>query len=487
MLFSSMTFLCVFLPIVVVIYSIVNRNAKNHILLLASIIFYAWGEPKYLMIMLINIIICYIFAIKCDKAKSDQKKKIYIAIAIVINLSILGYFKYFNFVLENINAVLSSNYTLLNIVLPVGISFYTFQGVSYLVDVYRGECKAQGNLYKLALYISLFPQLVAGPIVKYRDIYEQIDHREHSFDDVYYGAVRFVIGLAKKVIIANTLGEIADSIFAQNADALNASISWVGIITYSLQIYYDFSGYSDMAIGLSAVFGFRIQENFNYPFASRTISEYWRRWHISMGTWFRDYLFYPVSRALYSSKMSSLLSKRMGRKKGSMVLTVAALAVVWFATGLWHGAGWTFIIWGLINGLFIIFELTTGLNKEKKRPIYVNVALHIYTIFAFLISFVFFRSPDITYALKYLRDMFGFNEDNPAQIYSFSYFNLDVFQVVILILAIVLSAPICRNVITCKKTVIQNIFFSVWIYVLLIMSVSFIAGSTYNPFIYFRF
>ena len=487
MLFSSLTFICVFLPIVCIVYSIVSRNAQNFILLLASIIFYAWGEPKFLLVMLCNILVCYIFAIRCDVAVSEFQKKISILAAIVINLMILGYFKYLNFFIENINALFSSNLSFIKIVLPIGISFYTFQGISYLIDVYRGECSAQKNIYKLALYISLFPQLVAGPIVKYRDIYEQIDNRVHSIDNVYYGLCRFVMGLAKKVIIANSMGEVADAVFAQNADSLTFGQSWLGIITYSLQIYFDFSGYSDMAIGLCAIFGFKIQENFNYPYTSRTVSEYWRRWHISMGTWFRDYLFYPISRFLYSSKISSVFSKRFGKKKASNLLTVMSLAVVWFATGLWHGAGWNFIAWGMINGIFIMFELLTGLNREKNRPIYLNFFFHIYTLMVEIVCFVFFRSPDFAYALQYLRNMLGANFNLENSIYSTNYSQFDVFHIGMFVIAIILCCPFFRGLITCKKNIIQNILFNVWIYILFFISLSFIVGATYNPFIYFKF
>lgn len=303
MLFSSMTFIYVFLPVVCSIYLLVRNELKNHVLLIASLVFYAWGEPKYLAIMIATILINYIFAILIEKADKDVKKetflaifinkKLFLTLCITANLSILCYFKYFNFLAENINLLFKTNVDFIKVIMPIGISFYTFQSISYVMDVYRGE-SAQKDLYKLALYIVLFPQLIAGPIVKYHEISAQIESRSVNFSTLSYGIKRFIIGLSKKMLIANTFGEIADKVFASNPDSFSPQIAWLGAVCYTLQIYFDFSGYSDMAIGLGAIFGFKFPENFNYPYISKTISEFWRRWHISLSSWFREYLYIPL-------------------------------------------------------------------------------------------------------------------------------------------------------------------------------------------------
>ena len=287
-----MSFIFLFLPIVCLIYLCSKKELHNAILLIASIIFYAWGEPKYLAIMLLTIIINYGGAIAIDKYKNN--KKLVLILTITADLSFLFYFKYFNFVLENINRLFSADIRFIEVILPLVISFYTFQAMSYLIDVYRGECNVQKNFYKLALYICLFPQLIAGPIVKYHDIADQIESREVNFEKVQYGVKRFIIGLSKKMLIANTLGAIADKIFVQAPDTFSPLIAWLGAFAYSFQLYFDFSGYSDMAIGLGAIFGFKFMENFNYPYISKSISEFWRRWHISLSTWFKQYVYIPL-------------------------------------------------------------------------------------------------------------------------------------------------------------------------------------------------
>lgn len=376
MLFSTMTFIYVFLPIVCTLYLLIRKELRNHLLLLASLIFYAWGEPKYLLVMLSTIGVNYIFALLIESTKdknsdlsgeqstSNKGLKqhtplICLIIALVINLSILGYFKYFNFLCENINLLFKANIDFIKVVMPIGISFYTFQAISYLVDVYRGDTRAQRNIYKLALFISLFPQLIAGPIVKYHDVNEQIDHRDIDLNDISYGIKRFIIGLSKKMLIANTFGEIADKVFNQDATAVSPGIAWIGAIAYTLQIFFDFSGYSDMAIGLGRIFGFKFKENFNYPYISKTISEFWRRWHISLSTWFKEYLYIPL-----------------GGNRKSPTRTYINLSIVFLATGIWHGAAWNFICWGIWNGLFIVIERFFGLNREKNYKWYQSFMLH---------------------------------------------------------------------------------------------------------------
>lgn len=292
MLFSSMTFVFLFLPIVATLYFLSRRELKNHVLLVASIVFYAWGEPDYLAIMIATIIINWAGALCIEKYR--KKARSILSCTICADLSFLFYFKYFNFVVENINALCSADISLIDVVMPIGISFYTFQAMSYLIDVYRREAQAQRDLAKLALYITLFPQLVAGPIVKYHDVADQISNREESSEKAVYGIKRFIIGLAKKILIANTLGAVADKIFSQPVEQFNALTAWIGAIAYSFQLFYDFSGYSDMAIGLGAIFGFKFLENFNYPYISKSITEFWHRWHISLSTWFKEYLYIPL-------------------------------------------------------------------------------------------------------------------------------------------------------------------------------------------------
>ena len=331
MLFSSMTFIYVFLPIVLLLYLITKKELHNPILLIASIIFYAWGEPKYLAIMLLTIIINYFGAIGVDKFKNH--KKLVLILTIIGNLGFLIYFKYFNFIMENINGLFHTHISALDVIMPIGISFYTFQAMSYLIDVYREEVQPQKDIYKLALYICLFPQLIAGPIVKYHDVAEQITDREVNFEKVDIGVKRFIIGLSKKVLIANTLAVVVDKIFVQDPHNFSHLIAWLGAISYAFQLYFDFSGYSDMAIGLGLIFGFKFMENFNYPFISKSISEYWRRWHISLSSWFRDYLFYPITRALTSSNFANKLNDKIGRKKTSIIFSFLALAPTWALIG----------------------------------------------------------------------------------------------------------------------------------------------------------
>ncbi|MBQ8476228.1 MBOAT family protein, partial [bacterium] len=317
MLFSSMTFIYLFLPVVLVLYFSAKPERRNNILLLASILFYAWGEPKYVVIMLLTILINYFGAILIEKFSSH--KKLLLVLTIACDLSFLIYFKYFNFIIDNVNALSHGSIAPLNIIMPIGISFYTFQALSYVIDTYRGEVRAQKNIYKLALFICLFPQLIAGPILKYHDIEAQIEKRKVEFDKVNKGVKRFIIGLSKKMLIANTMGAIADKIFSQNPDMFSHSIAWLGALTYSLQLYFDFSGYSDMAIGLGLIFGFNFMENFNYPYISKSITEFWRRWHISLSTWFKQYVYIPLG------------GNRLG-----LIRTCQNLGIVFLLTGLWH-------------------------------------------------------------------------------------------------------------------------------------------------------
>ncbi len=466
MLFSSISFIYVFLPAVCFLYLITRKELHNPILLIASIIFYAWGEPRYLAIMLVTIMVNYLGALLIEKY--PLKKKLTLTLTIAANLGFLIYFKYFNFILGNINALLHTNIDFIKVVMPIGISFYTFQAMSYLIDVYRGECKAQKDIYKLALYICLFPQLIAGPIVKYHDVAEQIDSREVNFEKVDIGVKRFIIGLAKKMLIANTMGAIADKIFVQAPDTFTPLIAWIGSFAYSLQLFYDFSGYSDMAIGLGLIFGFRFMENFNYPYISKSITEFWRRWHISLSTWFKQYVYIPL-----------------GGNKISPNRTYINLAVVFFLTGLWHGASWNFIFWGLWNGFFIILEKMTGWHKETDKP-FINFLKHIYTIFIFVLGWVMFRADNMHYAAIYLKNMFGLVKVHDIA-YGISYYG-DTVEILTFIIAVICAMPVFSKILEIKqeRKILRSIV-NIWLIILFILSTAAIAASTYNPFIYFRF
>ena len=464
MLFSSMTFVFMFLPVVCALYLLSNKRFHNPILLAASIIFYAWGEPRYLAIMLLTILINYAGAIAVEKFNSH--KKFWLISTIVVDLGLLIYFKYFNFIIDNINNLFHAHISALDVIMPIGISFYTFQALSYVIDVFRGDCKAQKDVYKLALYICLFPQLIAGPIVKYHDVAEQIEDREVNFDKVNIGVKRFIIGLSKKMLIANTLGAIADKIFTQPADTFSPLVAWLGSISYTLQLYYDFSGYSDMAIGLGLIFGFQFMENFNYPYISKSITEFWRRWHISLSTWFKQYLYIPL-----------------GGNRISKNRTYINLGIVFLLTGVWHGASWNFVFWGLWNGFFIILEKMTGWHNDTDK-VPVKILKHIYTIFVFVLGWVMFRADNMTYAWTYLKNMFGLVPVHDIT-YTMMYY-VDNVEIVTLLAGILCAMPIFKNMIYVENKA-AKLAVNVWLIVLFILSSAAIAASTYNPFIYFRF
>ena len=469
MLFSSMTFIFVFLPIVLLLTLVTKKELHNFILLTASIIFYAWGEPKYLAIMLLTILINYYGAIAVNKFQNH--KKLILILTIIGNLSFLIYFKYFNFLIEIGNQITNLEINTINIIMPIGISFYTFQAMSYLIDVYRKEVEPQKDIYKLALYICLFPQLVAGPIVKYHDISDQIETREINFEKVNLGVKRFIIVLSKKVLIANTLALVVDKIFVLNPDEFSPFIAWIGAISYAFQIYFDFSGYSDMAIGLGLIFGFKFLENFNYPYISKSISEFWRRWHISLSTWFKQYIYITL-----------------GGNKGSKLQTIRNLAVVFLLTGIWHGANWTFVLWGIYNGFFVILEKIINIKEfeQKYTSKIVRFLQHIYCILIFVIGWVLFRSDSIYYAKQYLMNMFGLvhlNKDN--FLYSNSYY-IDNIVIIAFIAALICSIPLFKNMIYVKNKLARSLV-NIWLLALFFLSACFIASGTYNPFIYFRF
>lgn len=468
MLFSSMTFLFVFMPLVMAVYFLSKKEIRNYVLLIASIIFYAWGEPRYLAIMIITILVNYAGAILLDKHYSSRQRLWIVSLTIVLDLSFLFYFKYFNFVVDNINGVLATDFQLLDVIMPIGISFYTFQAMSYLIDVYRREVPAQKDVYKLALYIVLFPQLVAGPIVKYHDVCEQIDNRTIEFKNVIIGFKRFITGLAKKVLIANTLAEVVDKIFAQAPENLTTGVSWLGAVAYCLQLYYDFSGYSDMAIGLGLMFGFRFLENFNYPYISKSITEFWRRWHISLATWFKLYLYIPLG----------------GNRKGA-VRTYWNLFAVFLVTGIWHGAAWSYVVWGIWNGIFIVFERFFGLDKDKNDRWYVSAAKHVYAFFAIVWGMIIFRAESLSYAYEYICRMLHIDVTKHLPDYDYGVNNKFA---IMLIVGLICAMPVCRNLIYIKyEHKVQRTLVNIWLFLLFFWSTISLAASTYNPFIYFRF
>ena len=470
MLFSSMIFLWLFLPIVFISYYLIKKEYRNVLLLIASIIFYAWGGVSYTLIMFSSIIINYIFALLIDKAIEENnklKKKIYLALCVIVNLSILGYFKYTDFAISIINSISGKELIpLKNIVLPIGISFYTFQALSYVIDVYREHNKAQKNIINLALYISFFPQLIAGPIVKYHDIDTQITNRTESLENISYGIKRFIYGLSKKVILANMFALSCDEILKQPIGDIGTALAWVTAILYTLQIYYDFSGYSDMAIGLGHMFGFKFLENFNYPYISKSVQEFWRRWHISLSTWFKEYLYIPL-----------------GGNRKCKYFTYLNLFIVFFATGLWHGASFNFILWGLWHGLFLVIErIFLGKLLEKNKLKFLN---HIYVIFVFVLGWVLFRANDLKHALELYKLMFSYKES----FYTVRYFFYPQTQVCfvfgILFCGLFQSvfpkikAAIFSSKIYVLETIIQ--------FILLSICIMYLVNGTYNPFIYFRF
>ena len=507
MLFSSTVFLFLFLPIVCALYLLVRKELKDYVLLLASIFFYAWGEPRYVAVMLLTIIINYVGALWVANLNSKKKvwgftlllgertklncscsaAKLTLLLTILGDLSFLFYFKYFNFFVENINALFGGHIDFIKVIMPIGISFYTFQAISYVVDVYREEVEPQKNIYKLALYITLFPQLVAGPIVKYHDVADQIEHRTVDFEKVAYGVKRFIVGLAKKVLLANTLGAVADKVFTQPIDQLDCMTTWLGAICYTFQIYYDFSGYSDMAIGLGSIFGFKFLENFNYPYVSRSITEFWRRWHISLSTWFREYIYIPLG----------------GNRKGNL-RCYANLFIVFLITGFWHGATWSFIVWGVWNAVFIIVEkagrnMTQNIGTKSDSDKASNNFLqsydkvfhllsplrHMYALLVVIIGWVIFRADTLSYAWHYLLTMFG--AERGETMYRLIYY-VDRIEIIALTVGIVCSAPLCSKMLEVEgRSQLRIAAVNLWLLALFILSAASIAASTYNPFIYFRF
>ena len=461
MVFSTPIFLFLFLPAVLVLNYIIPKKyiaAKNVVLLIASLFFYAWGEPKNVLLMLLSIAVNYVCGLLLGKFDSDEKKrKVVLWASVVFNLGLLFFFKYFSFVTGGLFPAIK---------LPIGISFFTFQIMSYTIDVYRRSVEPQKNLVKLALYISLFPQLIAGPIVRYIDVEKQLTYRECTAEKTARGMIRFSMGLAKKVIVSNTVAAICDGIFG-STNTVPAFTAWVGVICYALQIYFDFSGYSDMAIGMGHMLGFDFLENFNYPYVSCSVQEFWRRWHISLSSWFRDYLYIPLG----------------GNRRGK-VRTYINLIIVFACTGLWHGASFSFIVWGLWHGLFLVIERLGFKKVLDKLPKFIG---WIYTMLVVLVGWVFFRADTLSAAMKYLGEMFSFSGGVANGMAQF-----DNLSFIITVIAIVLCTPVYQFL----KGKLEKteggkkaafVIGAVLATGLFILSVIFLTGSGYNPFIYFRF
>lgn len=470
MVFSSFVFLMVFLPLVLLVYYICPSKIRNFILMTASLIFYAWGEPVYVLIMLFSTVFDYTNGRLIERFKKKdnlRKAKAVLVFDLFGNLAILGFFKYADFVIGNINSITGAGISLLNIALPIGISFYTFQTMSYTIDVYRGEVAAQHNILDFATYVTLFPQLIAGPIVQYKTVAKELSKRKSTMEDFAQGVFRFTVGLAKKVLLANQIGSLWDSISAMNG--ISVATAWLGAIAYSFQIYFDFSGYSDMAIGLGRMFGFYFLENFNFPYMSRTITEFWRRWHISLSSWFKEYVYIPLG----------------GNRKG-MKRQIFNIMVVWILTGLWHGANWNFVLWGLYYGILLMLEKLFLLKWLEKIPKWIG---HVYSMVLVAVGWVIFAQTDMGMLGKYLKSMVG---AEAVSVVDSDFFYLLSTNGVLLAALVICSIDhrVWFNRIAWKMDKLEKIWAvgkPVTLVLLLTVSFAFLVGDSYNPFLYFRF
>lgn len=471
MVFSSVLFLFRFLPIFMICYFLVPRKMKNLVLFLGSLVFYAWGEPGYIFLMLFSTISDYVWGRLIEEYRGKDRSRIFLLCSIGINLFILGFFKYADFLLQTVNTVFGTSIPLLKLPLPIGISFYTFQTMSYVIDVYRGDTKAQRNILQFGVYVTMFPQLIAGPILKYHQVERYLQDRRTDLDAISYGVKRFVTGLAKKVLLANNLGLLWKQVTELGNEQMSILMAWLGIAAFALQIYFDFSGYSDMAIGLGAVLGFHFPENFNYPYVATSVKDFWHRWHISLSTWFKEYVYIPLG----------------GNRKG-LPRQLFNILVVWMLTGIWHGAGWNFLFWGLWFALFLILEkLFLGEVLESVPKVFGRV----YTLAVVLISWVFFALESPGEILAYLQAMFGMNGVGPVN--SLAMF-LSNEYLVLLVIALVACLPLGSRLVHALKSsktgpamALYRLGEKVIPAVLLLLSVAYIVDASYNPFLYFRF
>ncbi len=466
MVFSSTIFLCIYLPLVLLGYYICPKRGRNFFLLIVSLAFYAWGEPKYVFLMIFSILINYIFGRLMDKNRKNGKRlKLLLVLSVIIDLGLLGFFKYTDFIINNVNAIFGTGFDLLNIALPIGISFYTFQAMSYTIDVYRDDVKVQKNLIDFGMYITMFPQLIAGPIVRYSDVETQLAERTVTTGDFSDGIMRFVIGLGKKVLLANQIGALWTEIYGLGGMS-SALTAWLGAAAFTFQIYFDFSGYSDMAIGLGKMFGFKFPENFRYPYESVSITDFWRRWHITLSTWFKEYLYIPLG----------------GNRRG-LARQALNLLIVWSLTGFWHGAGWNFVMWGLYYFVILFIEKLFLLKALDKLP---RLLRHLYSLLLIVIGWVIFACDDVSVLLPYLGSMFGANG---------ALGGLDVYWLItklaLLVICAFASTQLPKKLFASAAGAMNEkaafAVKSVLTVALLVLSMAFLIGDSYNPFLYFRF
>ena len=458
MVFSSILFIFRFLPIAMGIYFLTPKKLKNLSLLILSLIFYSWGEPRYFLLMIASIFVDYFISINIEKNNKNKKIKILLlAISIIFNVGILFFFKYINFFIENINSIFNMSLNNVKITLPLGISFYTFQTMSYTIDVFLGKVKAEKNIINFGAFVCLFPQLIAGPIVKYIDISKELKNRDINLDEIQEGIRLFILGLGSKVLIANNIGSLWNEVETMGFNNISTILAWMGIIAFSLQIYFDFNGYSLMAIGLGKILGFNFPNNFNYPYESRSITEFWRRWHITLGQWFKQYVYIPLG------------GNRLGRAR-----TYFNLFIVWFLTGLWHGASYNFILWGLYFFILICIEKNGLLNLLNKH----KLISHIYTIFFILVGWVLFAVIDLNKIINFLKKMFIFNAGNEWIYYLRNYITTYT-------IAIIFSTSFLKKIY--NKFVKSNIVDTIILITIFLLSIAYLVDSSYNPFLYFRF
>ncbi len=473
MLFSSLIFLVMFLPIVLFGYFVLFRKwriAQNIFLLCASLVFYAWGEPKFVFIMIGSILFNWLMGLLTDRFRGRKTAKLWIALDVAGNLGLLFVFKYLTFALQNVKTLFGASFAVPQIALPIGISFFTFQAMSYVLDVYRGDGEVQKNPLYVGLYISLFPQLIAGPIVRYQTIAEEIQNRKETWTDFSEGVNRFLIGFLKKVLLANTMAIIADGVF-DSTKPVSAAASWLGLIAYTLQIYYDFSGYSDMGIGLGRMFGFHFLENFDHPYISTSVTEFWRRWHISLGTWFRDYVYIPLG----GSRV----------KKPRLVLN---LFVVWLLTGVWHGANWTFVVWGLLYFVLLTFEKLTGIPQKLRGKAWLP-ARYLVTMLFVCLGWLVFRADSLSAAGDYFRNMLCIGTTVFDDTFRYYFDNYVVYLIAAAVLALPVAPMLRKKVDAMPKTpkAVCDALYTVGLIALFLVSVACIVKGSYNPFIYFNF
>ncbi len=478
MVFSSLIFLCGFLPFTVLIYRMLPSktitirstvfSARNFFLLLMSLLFYAWGEPIYILLMLFSILLNYVGGLMVHSAQKKQRQRLAKAaliLTLVLNLSLLGFFKYTDFLIRTINSLSGAGIALLKIALPIGISFYTFQALSYVIDVYRGEVSVQHNFIDFAMYVTLFPQLIAGPIVRYADVEAQLLKRDDSMHQFCTGLFRFGIGLGKKALLANQAGKLWETIAAQS-DSISAASAWIGAIAFTFQIYFDFSGYSDMAIGLGKMFGFTFVENFRYPYQADSITDFWRRWHITLSTWFREYVYIPLG----------------GNRKG-LVRQIVNLLIVWSLTGLWHGAGWNFLLWGVYFFLLLVLEKTVLRKLLAKTP---AILKHCYALLMIVLGWVIFAAEDFTVLQQYCKALFGANGwYEGTALYHLS--NYGILFIIMSIASTELPTKLAGKFLAKRSDSTAVLLQGIWCIALLVLSFSAVVADSYNPFLYFRF